>query len=416
MTPNYFQPQRRKWLMQAASLAAMFSLAAPASALAAQKAKHVRLASAWQLGNSYHVGVLSRRAAGLVVTAAVEVPTRAHGVWVEASGSLLAVARRPGDWLLRWQPDDSSHGGKAVAWGWIEPDRAFNGHVIASADGRLLYSTETHLETGAGLIGVRDAATLEKIGEWSTGGSDPHELLLDEDGFLLVANGGISALPETGRIKLHPDRMDASLVRLDARSGELLGQWRVADKRLSLRHIAWGPRLADSARGSRVLGIAMQAEHDDAADKAAAPVLAIFDGKTLKVQSGGIGQELRGYGGDIAFAAGRFSVSCPRAHGVAHWRADGSWAGFTPLKEACALASLPAECHASSADSVLWAAGNPTALAFDKFGDVLPQSLKAVRLDNHWSVLGQPLPESANRRAPTCAQPSNNNQLLACGG
>jgi hypothetical protein len=39
------------------------------------------------------------------VSAALDVPTRAHGVWAEAGGTLLAVARRPGDWLLRWRPD-----------------------------------------------------------------------------------------------------------------------------------------------------------------------------------------------------------------------------------------------------------------------------------------------------------------------
>lgn len=382
-----FQPPRRQWLMQATSLATLLSVGVPARVLAAPAMSPLRLASAWQDVSSYRVGVLTRRAAGLDVTAALDVPTRAHGVWVEPGGTLLAVARRPGDWLLRWQPEAVRNGGKAIAWGWIEPDRAFNGHVIASADGQTLYTTETNLETGAGLIGLRNAATLEKTGEWSTHGMDPHELLLDADGRLLVANGGIPALPETGRLKLQLDRMDASLVRLDTRGGSLLGQWRVADQRLSLRHIAWGPARSDSGRSQRLLGIALQGEHDDAAAKAAAPVLAIFDGKTLDVRASGAGQDLRGYGGDIAFAAGHFSVSCPRANGVAHWHADGSWAGFSPLKEACALASAAAGSPDSSADSVLWAAGNPAALSLDKAGKTSPQALQAVRLDNHWSVI-----------------------------
>ncbi len=388
MTPRDFQLQRRQWLVQAASLATMLSLGTPVRALDGRQDAPLRLACAWQRGSRHHVGVVSHRAAGLVATAEFEVPTRAHGMWVESGGSLLAVARRPGDWLLRWQPDASPLGGKAIAWGWIEPDRAFNGHVIASVDGRVLYSTETNLETGTGLIGVRNAATLEKISEWSTCGSDPHELLLDKDGTLLVANGGISALPETGRLKLKADRMDASLVRLDARSGELLGQWRVADKRLSLRHMAWGQRRSDSGTVSRVLGIAMQAEHDDAVSKAAAPVLAIFDGKTLAVHSSGHNQPLRGYGGDIAFAAGRFSVSCPRANGIGHWEANGRWVGFTPLQEACALASVASEGAASAAEAVLWAAGNPSALVFDGRGDALPQTIRAAQIDNHWAVLG----------------------------
>ncbi|MBW8720688.1 MAG: DUF1513 domain-containing protein, partial [Polaromonas sp.] len=329
------------------------------------------------------VGVLTQRGAALAVTASLDVPTRAHGVWVEAGGTLLAVARRPGDWLLRWRPDEAQ-GGKAIAWGWIEPDRAFNGHVVASPDGKLLYTTETNLETGQGLIGLRDAATLEKTGEWPTHGMDPHELLLDSDGSLMVANGGIPALPETGRLKIHMERMDASLVRLDTRAGALRGQWRLDDKRLSLRHIAWGEAARASATGRRVLGIALQAEHDDPAAKAAAPVLAVFDGERLQTLAASPGQLLAGYGGDIAPADGGFAVSCPRANGVAVWQAGGGWSGFLPLEEACAVASVSA---AGKAGATLWAGGRLAALTRDGAGRMVSPAIKDVRLDNHWTPL-----------------------------
>ncbi|EJL89538.1 hypothetical protein PMI15_00601 [Polaromonas sp. CF318] len=371
-----FALQRRQWLAYAASLAAPFT----ASSMAA--AHTPRLVTAWEGENGYRVGVLTQRGAALAVSAALDVPTRAHGVWAESGGSLLAVARRPGDWLLRWKPD-AAGGGQALVWGWIEPDRAFNGHVVASPDGRLLYTTETNLETGQGLIGLRDAATLEKTGEWPTHGMDPHELLLGADGSLMVANGGIPALPETGRLKIHMDRMDASLVRLDTRSGALLGQWRLADQRLSLRHIAWGEPVASGAPGQRQLGIALQAEHDDAAAKAAAPVLAMFDGQRLQTHDAGPGQQLAGYGGDIAPTAGGFAVSCPRANGVALWRADGRWAGFLPLQEACALATA-----APGGEPSLWAAGRLAALTQDSRGATRASALKDLRLDNHWAALG----------------------------
>jgi hypothetical protein len=369
--------QRRQWLVYASSLAAPLALPAMAAMRAPQ------LASAWEGSEGYQVGVLTQRGAALEVSAALDVPTRAHGVWAEAGGTLLAVARRPGDWLLRWRPD-GAHGGKAIAWGWIEPDRAFNGHVIASADNKRLYTTETNLETGQGLIGLRDAATLEKTGEWPTHGMDPHELLLDGDGSLMVANGGIPAVPETGRLKIHMDRMDASLVRLDTRSGELLGQWRLADKRLSLRHIAWGEPVAGGKPGQRLLGIAMQAEHDDASVKTAAPVLAVFDGERLQTHAAAPGQLLAGYGGDIVHTAGGFAVSCPRANGVALWRADGQWTGFLPLQEACALGVTAAP--ASSA--VVWAGGRSAALARDGRGQTRVSALHGVRLDNHWTQVG----------------------------
>lgn len=371
--------QRRRWLALMSSLGAA-SMCPSAWAGAATATD--RLASAWEGVNGYQIGVLVKKGQLLQIEAALDVPTRAHGVWAERSGTLLAVARRPGDWLLRWRP-----GAKAADWSWIESDRAFNGHVIASADGKTLYTTETNLETGQGLIGRRDAVSLEKTAEWPTHGMDPHELLLDADGSLLVANGGIPALPETGRLKLHLERMDASLVRLDAVSGELLGQWRLADKRLSLRHIAWGPVSAANAAGQRLLGIALQAEHDDASAKLVAPVLAVFDGRQLQSHSGGPGQLLAGYGGAIAYAAGGFAVSCPRANGVAFWRAGGQWSGFMALEDACALTvSLTA---GERSGSRLWAGGRKVALARASDGRAVPSSLHGLRLDNHWMALAR---------------------------
>jgi len=89
--------------------------------------------------------------------------------------------------------------------------------------------------------------------------------------------------------------MDSSLVRLHRDSGELLGQWRLSDPRLSMRHIAWNFPPRD---GDELLGIAMQAEHDDARARAQAPILAVYDGKRLMVptrDNDGVG-----YCGDIA--------------------------------------------------------------------------------------------------------------------
>lgn len=382
--------QRRQWLTLATRYAAaLFPVGHAAQALAAGDAPGVALAATWQSAGGYQVGLLAARGAALQVLAGVDVPTRAHGVLREASGSLLAVARRPGDWLLRWHPGAQGEASQRAQWGWIEADRAFNGHVVSSRDGRTLYTTETNLETGSGMIGVRDAASLEKIAEWPTHGMDPHELLLDVDGSLVVANGGIPALPETGRVKLNMEQMDASLVRLHPVTGALLGQWRLADARLSLRHIAWGPlrapgvaqgHAADAASFSpgarRLLGVALQAEHADPATQKAAPVLALFDGQTLQVCTADAGQALLGYGGDIACNAEGFSVSCPRAQGVAQWGPEGQWRGWLPLTEACALASV---------GDTLWVGGREGVLnqaPHHLHASTLPPQL---RLDNHWA-------------------------------
>ncbi|MEW5787173.1 MAG: DUF1513 domain-containing protein [Pseudomonadota bacterium] len=349
---TYPDLSRRHFL---SALGALFgTLALPARATSLQP----RLAASWQRGSAYQVGLLALAGDKVEVAAALDLPTRAHGLLWEAAGTLLAVARRPGDWLLRWNA-----AGEPLAWRWIEPGRAFTGHVVASADGATLYTPETDLETGAGLIGVRDAASLEKQAEWPTHGIDPHQLLTDAQGRLWVANGGVPTRPETGRAKVDLPAMDASLACLAGRDGSLLGQWRLADRRLSLRHLAWN--------GGR-LGIALQSEHDDPARRAAAPVLAVFDGRDLLTAGG---PPLAGYGGDVARLGDGFAVSCPRAQGVACFGPAGEWRGLWPLPEACALSQEGPEPWAGGRDAVLAGA---TALA-------LPPGL---RLDNHWLRLG----------------------------
>ena len=351
-------------------LAACAALACAPALSRAGGVKLPRLAAAWQGKNGYQVGILQATADDLRVTAAIDVPTRAHALYQESGGTLLAIARRPGDWLLRWDAD-----GKPLAWRWIEPRRAFTGHVVG--DGQTLYITETDLDTGAGLIGVRDAVTLEKRAEWPTHGIDPHQLVWDvrHPGALIVANGGVPTRPETGRAKVDLDRMDSSLARLDATTGELLGQWRLADRRLSLRHLAWN---------GDFLGIALQSEHDSPEAKAAAPVLAVFDGETdgetlVPVPAP---QSLAGYGGDIASIqtpVGKgFAVSCPRAQGIALFAANGVWLGLIPLAEACALAA--------SAEQV-WGGGRSSVLALTRAMPMQAAFVPDIRLDNHWISL-----------------------------
>lgn len=360
---------RRTWLQRAgATLLGLGAAGLPAWAGAA--APRLQLAGAWDSGPGpagHRVGTLVQRGQTLAVQAVVDVPTRAHGLCRLTGGELLAVARRPGDWLLRWCPTD---GGRALAWAWIEPDRAFNGHAIVSPDGRRVYTTETDLDSSAGLIGVRDAATLARLAEWPSHGMDPHELSFAPDGALIVANGGIPTRPETGRRKREMDRMDPSIVRLDSASGRLLGQWRLDDSRLSLRHLAWHEGL---------LGISLQAEHDDPQARAAAPVLALFDGQALRLAAQP--RPLAGYGGDIERFGPGFAVGCPRAQGVARWDHAGRWQGITPLDEACALAR-------SGGAGPVWAGGRHQSLGLRTDGVTTALSLPTgLRLDNHWITL-----------------------------
>lgn len=337
-------------------------LAAAATSPVAAGRPAVRLAAAWERDGRFEVGILQLRGTALRRVEAIEVPTRAHGLLQQADGSIVAVARRPGDWMVRWKPGAARN----AAWTWLEEGATLNGHACMSADGRRLFTTETEHESGMGRIAVRDAASLEQIAAWPTHGADPHELVLDAAGDLWIANGGIVTAPETGRAKLHLERMDSSLVRLDARSGELEGQWRLEDPRLGLRHLAWG-----RWEGRPALGIALQAEHTGEAERHAAPVLALWQDGRLRAQAGVSG--LRGYGGDIAYSEGRFAVSCPRGDAVVLCEARAKPQVF-PLVGACALAAEPLR-SAGTREACSWSPGQQRA------------SLDGLRIDNHWLPL-----------------------------
>lgn len=370
---------RRQALAALAGLGAC--VIAPRAAFA-NTVDRVHLAAAWEHQGCFHIGVLSTQdGAGqaLQIHAVLEVPTRAHGLCVLPDGSVIATARRPGDWLVRWNPDRRAK----PQWLWQDGGRSFNGHVLASADGQRLYTTETDAETGASWIVVRDARTLATAAAWPTHGIDAHELIWDlrtpHGGAptLIVANGGVPTAPETGRVKRDLGRMDPSLVRLDARNGHLLGQWRLQDPRLSLRHLAWSP-------DGTTLGIALQAEHDNPAVKNAAPVLALFDGTALRRVTAPepAAPSLRGYGGSMAATPSGWAVSCPRAHGIATFSLQGDWQGLVPLPEVCPLAVR---------NGALWAGGLASSLQNAQAAAPLAHphgtGLQGARLDNHWVVL-----------------------------
>lgn len=290
--PAVPSPSRRRALQTMA--AALAASALPGQVRAAAGGTRAVVGAAWRgprEGDPNFAGTLVAdwEARSLAFGYTVPLPSRPHGLMAEADGGLLVCCARPGTWLLRCDGQ-----GKPVQQIDVrdEGDCRLNGHAIASADGELLYTTETDSSTGKGKIGVRDRRSLRKIAEWDTHGLEPHQLLLDGRGGLVVANGGIPRTQDDRKIDMH--RMDSSLARVDTANGRLLGKWKVDDPRLSLRHMAWSRPPQDP---DALLGIAMQAEHDLEADRRRAPILAVFDGKDLSIpthENDGIG-----YAGDI---------------------------------------------------------------------------------------------------------------------
>lgn len=324
---------RRRFL---AGLGALAVAGTGHAATAAPKAARQRLAAAWRLpdgtpGELDRVGVLEIdwAASRIEVLADHPAPGRAHGLLAMPDGGFVAVANRPGRWLLRCDAQ-----GRVLQRHDLDADGAphtLGGHAMLSADGQRLFTCETNPETGDGWIGVHSPDTLRRLGEFPSHGIDPHQMLLDGDGRLWVANGGIPRLRD-GR-KTAMERMAPSLVQLAPDDGRLLATHRLADPRLSVRHIAW------AAGGSERLGVALQAEHEDDAARREAPLLAVLEDGQLTLPTRDA--QGAGYAGDIAAGPGGGFVLSGQRTGRGLWWHPGAAADLVrvaELGEPCALA------------------------------------------------------------------------------
>jgi uncharacterized protein len=379
--------RRRDWLAGAAACAATIALPArfafAASASASSSANGVfstsRLLTAWDAADQYWAGVWSPGQS----PKGIALPARAHEILAlparltaaAAPHQALAVARRPGEYLVRFD----SQRANVLAWHDMEDDRFLGGHAVFSAFGDALFTTETDGATGAGLVAERDPLTLKKRREFASGGIGPHALMLEPGGTLLVANGGVLNLPETGRRKLNLDRMDPSLARIDPASGRILAQWRLDDPFLSLRHLARAP--------DGTIAIALQAEHADAKARQAAPLLALLTAEGLRTIALAPGLQLGGYAGDVAWlppalaatgSAGQFLVSATPAGQLASWSAKGDALGRRTLAEAGALAVNANRWLAGGAHGLLMGADRERPLKFE---------VAVTRWDNHAQLL-----------------------------
>lgn len=368
---------RRQWLasMLAAGLA-------PAVAHSAGTPRNVHMGASWrgpQAGDPHYAGVLEAdwEAQTLRIRWAQALPTRAHGLLAQADGSLLVTGMRPGTWLMRCDPQGRV--AQRLQLADESPNVRLSGHADTFARGDTLYTTETDYKTGRGRIGVRDRQTLRKLDEWDSHGIEPHQLLVDAQGHLMVANGGVPRTLADQKVDL--ERMDSSLVRLDGQSGRLLRQWKLDDARLSLRHLAWSE---PDESGQRSLGVAMQAEHADAAMRSHAPTLAVLQNDKLTLPTGQ--NDGTGYAGDISGAHGGFVLSSNKAGLAQAWQRENP-TQLTPivkLKEAYALARWDGPAPgggvlvAAAAGLVRWHPSAPPS--------ILPWP-QPMALDNHWVLM-----------------------------
>ena len=246
-------------------------------------------------------------------------PARAHQIAVHPNANTLAVAaRRPGSYLMIV---DASNGKMHQV---IHPymGHHFYGHSAYSSDGRFLFTSENHIESGEGRIFVRDAEDHYKIiRSFSSYGIGPHEIKIHPDNqTLVVANGGILTHPDYGRAKLNLETMSPSLVYISIETGELLEQRKLPENlhKLSIRHI--------DINSNGLTAIAMQYKGTKT-DKV--PLIAVHQrGKPIKSLWAPeyINRKLENYCGSVCFnkSGSIFAVSSPRGNTITLWDAKNS--------------------------------------------------------------------------------------------
>lgn len=303
-------------------------------------------------------------------------PARAHGLALHGADPTLAVAvaRRPG--TQAWIVDLAQ--GRVVRSLPSQPGRHYFGHATFSPDGRHLLTTENDYERGVGIIGVRDAASGQWLGEVPSHGVGPHELRFTPGSdTLVVANGGIHTHPGQQRENLNVDTMAPNLVQLDWPQQRLISVSQPAHHQLSVRHIAVTPR-GDVA-------VAMQFE-GAAALRGSLPTLALCRGTGFEVPQADAGTwpALGGYVGSVrASPDGAWAVATsPRGNALVFWdlRRNRLLAPV-PMADVCGV------CFSPAGDEVLVSAGSMAMrryrLVADNWQPAQAVSAPSLQWDNH---------------------------------
>lgn len=329
-----------------------------AASLAALGAGGLRVPAAWaKLGGAAYLSAAQARADGgfrlCGLSAAGEVafqiplPGRGHAAAAHPTrAEAVAFARRPGNFALVVDCAE----GREVARLTSPEGRHFYGHGAFSADGTKLYATENHIESGEGRVSVWDAAAgYQRIGEFSSGGIGPHEILRAPDGTLLVANGGLRTHPDQEREDLNKDSMSPNLAWLSPETGEIL---EIAEPpaemiKNSLRHLAMRPD-----------GLAAVALQWHGPARRLAPLLALHRrGEPIAYLSGPDQPKMKAYAGSVAFSGegGEVAIASPPGGQAQIFDPDARvWLRSVAAEDVCGLAPGPQGLLGAGGTGGLW--------------------------------------------------------------
>lgn len=287
------------------------------------------LAAAREPDGSYALHGLSARAEPLF---RVPLPGRGHAAAAHPrAAEAVAFARRPGSFAL---VIDCGNG--RISHRLAAPEgHHFYGHGTYVAGGDILCTTENHIDSGTGRIGLWSRREgYRRIGEIASGGIGPHDILRLKDDVLAVANGGIRTHPSQGRDKLNLDTMRPNLSYLTA-DGGLIEQVEPAPElhHASIRHLASAP--------DGTLAFAMQWQGDPAEPvpllglhRRGAPALLARTDLANAIS-------MRGYAGSVAFdrSGTHVAITSPRGGRVQLYDRSGALITAHRRADACGIAT-----------------------------------------------------------------------------
>ena len=215
--------------------------------------------------------------------------------------------------------------------------RHFYGHGAFVAGGDILCTSENHVASGTGRIGMwsrRDG--WRRVAEIPTHGTGPHEIRRAPGDVLIAANGGYRSDPDQPGVKLDVQAMRPNLAYVDV-DGRLLDRVELdpALRLNSIRHIALG---ADG-----LVAFGMQWQGDPAMG---VPLMGLHRrGEPVRLDAMPVAERvaMAGYVGSVSFDADRrqIAISSPRGGRVQVFDANGRHLRAIERADVCGIAPAP---------------------------------------------------------------------------
>jgi len=337
----------------------------------------------WSAGSDYADGTGLAGFSGQGRTSVLATAFRGHGLCAHPLDQrVVMMARRPG-----YQGVVYSSDGTPLQFFSSRSDRQFQGHACFSQDGRRLFTAEIVVSDddslhGRGRIGIRDAETFTWLGEYDSGGVEPHELKLMPDGeSLVIANGGLTPSREDGRENDQRFTMDSSLVLLNSHTGKLTARHTLTEPMASIRHL-------DVAADGTVV-VALQVQRQWLNDTHVRPLVAVLpadnpESLSLLEAPDNLWLALRDYMGSVVVHPDYrvAAVTSPRGNLVAFWELQQkTFLGYFPLHDVCGISlSAKHDCFVATNSAGDMRFIDPVSLKEIKS---LRRHTDAVRWDNH---------------------------------